>query len=266
MQEAPEIDLDVERGAGELLGATLALFARHVLLFVSVTFVVVLPFAVLVTGLWAGGFADGGDADPAAAPVLATAALTLLMPVLVTALHVVIVRDLGEGRVPSVGQALRAAAPRFPHAIAAVVVYMALVVGGTILLVVPGIWVFVAGYFAAQAAVVERRGPFNAFRRSSDLVDDRWWWTAGTLLLGWALLAAASYPVELALDAVDSGPLFIALYTLVQVITLSLSALFGTLLYFSLRAQKEQPFAPAPPVTYLPPLPPTPAAQRPADL
>lgn len=265
MQEAPQIDLDAERGPGELLGVTLALFARHALLFSSVTLLVVLPCAVLVTGLWAGGFADGGDADAAAAPALATVALTLLMPVLVTALQVMIVRDLGEGRVPSVGQALRAAAPRFPHAIAAVVVYIVLVVGGTLLLVVPGIWVFVAGYFAAQAAVLERRGPWDAFRRSSALVEDRWWWTAGTLLLGWVVLAIASLPVELALDAVDSGPLFIALYTVVQAVTLSLSALFGTLLYFSLCAGKERPFVPAPPVTYLPPLPPTPAAQRPAD-
>jgi len=49
------------------------------------------------------------------------------------ALHVMIVRELGEGRVPTVAQALRSAAARFPHAIAACVVYALLAIGGTLL-------------------------------------------------------------------------------------------------------------------------------------
>lgn len=263
MQEAPQLDLDAHRDAGDLIATTLALFVRHALLFLSVTLLVVAPLVVLGTGLWAGGFADGGGADVATVPAVVTGVLEFLMPVLVTALHVMIVRDLGDGRVPTVAEALRSAAPRFPHAIAAFVVYSLLVVGGTILLIVPGIWVFVAGYFAAQAAVLEGRGPLAAFQRSSDLVDERWWRTAGTLLLGWILLTVASFPAGLAIDAVDSGVLYIALYTVLQVLTLSLSALFGTLLYFSLRAQKEHPFGAMPVGAYLPPMSPTPAADPP---
>jgi hypothetical protein len=92
-----------------------------------------------------------------------------------------------------------------------------------------------------------------------------WWRTAGTLLLGWILVTVASFPAGLAIDAVDSGVLYIALYTLLQV-TLSLSALFGTLLYFSLRAQKEHPFGSAPVGAYLLPMSPTPAAEPPVDV
>lgn len=266
MQEAPKLDLDAHRDAGDLVSTTLVLFARHALLFLSVTLLVVAPLVVLVVGVWAGGFADGGGGNVAAAPGIAAGLLLFLLPVLVTALHVTIVRDLGEGQIPTVAQALRSAAPRFPLAIAAVLVYTALVIVGTVLLIVPGIWVFVAGYFATQAAVMERRGPFDAFRRSSELVDDRWWRTAATLVFGWVLLTIASYPVGSAIDAVDSGVVYVALYTLLEVLTLSLSALFGTLLYFSLRARKEHPFGVSPARTYLPPVPPTPAAQPPADL
>jgi hypothetical protein len=230
------------------------LFARHFAVFLSVTLLVVAPVVVLVVGVWGGGLTDGGDADPSVAAAAATTALLFLMPVLVTALHVVIVRDLGEGRVPSVGEALRSAAPSFPRAVAAVVVYAVLVSVGTVLLIVPGIWVFVAGYFATQAAVMEREGPLGAFRRSSELVDGRWWRTAGTLLFGW-----------MAIDAVDNGTIYIALYGLLQVLTLSLIALFGTLLYFSLRARSEHPFGTRPVGAYLPPVSPTPAAQPPAD-
>jgi hypothetical protein len=259
------LDLDAHRDAGDLIGTTLVVFARHFAVFLSVTLLVVAPVVVLVVGVWGGGLADGGGADPSAAAAAATTTLLFLMPVLVTALHVMILRDLGKGRVPTVGRALRAAAPRFPHAIAAVFVYTLLMFGGFVLVVVPGVWVLVAGYFAAQAAVIEREGPWGAFRRSSELVDGRWWRTAGTLLLGWILLAIPSYPAGLAIAAIDNGVIYVVLYSLLQVLTLSLSALFGTLLYFSLRARVEHPLGSQPAGVYLPPVSPTPAARSPAD-
>jgi hypothetical protein len=262
MPEAPKLDLDVPRGAADLIATTLAVFARHVLLFLSVTFLVVAPFAVLVTGVWGGALADGADADVPVAAGVAVALLVFLMPVLVTALHVMVVQELGKGHAPTVREALRSAAPRVPRAIAAVLVYSVLCLVGLCLLILPGIWVFVAGYFATQAAVMERRGPLAAFRRSMELVDDHWWHTAGTLALGWVVSAAVFFPVGLALDSVDSGVLYVALYTLVQMLQMSLTALFGTLMYFSLRARKEHPFGSAPVGTYLPPTSATPA---PAD-
>lgn len=265
MPSESQLDLDVPRDAGGLIATTLVVFRRHALLLLLVTLLIVAPVVILVDGVWAGRLADGGAADVAAAPAIATGLLLFLMPVLVTALHVAIVRDLGEGRVPTVAQALRSAAPRFPRAIAAFVVYALLCAGGTFLLIVPGIWVFVAGYFATQAAVMERREPFDAFRRSSELVEGRWWSTAGTLVLGWVVLNVAFIPVGRAIDAIDVGAIYIALYTLAQVLTLSLTALFGTLMYFSLRAPKERPVSPARFGGYLPPNSPTPAAQPPAD-
>jgi len=256
------LDLDLPRGAADLIATTLTVFVRHALLFMSVTLIVVLPVGILVTGVWAGGFADGGDADVPVAAGVAVGLLAFLMPVLVTALHVIVVQELGNGHAPTVRKALLAAAPRFPRAIAAVLVYSVLCLVGFCLLVLPGIWVFVAGYFATQAAVMERRGPLAAFRRSSQLVDDHWWRTAGTLALGWVLLTVVFFPVGRALEAVDSGVLYVVLYTLVQVLQLSLTALFGTLMYFSLRARKERPLGSAPGATYLPP---TSAAPAPAD-
>ena len=262
MPKESQLDLDVPRDAGDLIATTLALFARHTLLFGSVTLLVIAPVVVLVNGVWAGQFADGAEIDAASAPGVTSAALGFLMPVLVTALHVMIVRDLGEGRLPSTGQALRSAAPRFPHAIAALVIYLLFVFAGAILLVIPAIWVLVAGYFATEVAVMEGRGPLSAFRRSMDLVKDRWWRTAGTLVLGSVPLAVVFVPVGRAIDTVDSGVAYVLLYTLVQVVQMSLAALFGTLMYFSLRARKEHPLGSAPVGMYLPP---TSAAPAPAD-
>jgi hypothetical protein len=263
VQKAPQLDLDVPRDAGALIGTTLVLFARHILLFLSLTLLIVGPIAALAAGVWGGGVSYGSDDDISVVALVGTVALSGLVPVLVSALHVVVVRDLGEGQVPGVGKALRAAAPRFPLAVVTALVYGLLVSLGTVLFVIPRIWVFVAGYFAVQVAVVERRAPLDAFRRSSELVDDRWWRTAGTLALGWALLAAASFWVDRVPEGVDSGVGYVVLYTFVQALELSLTALLGTLMYFSLRARKEHPFGAGPASVYLPP---TPAADVRGDL
>ena len=103
--------------------------------------------------------------------------------------------------------------------------------------------VVVLGYFTTQMAVLERVGPFRAFERSSELVQGRWWRTAGTLLLGWLVLFLVFWPVNLAVREIHAGVAYVVLLTLARAIDLSLSALFGTLLYFSLRARRGQPQA-----------------------
>ena len=79
---------------------TLAVFARHAALFLSVTLLVVAPLVILVTGVWAGGFAGEAGADVAAAPAIATTVLLFLMPVLVTALAVAMAAGVFAGIVP----------------------------------------------------------------------------------------------------------------------------------------------------------------------
>lgn len=252
MPEAPSLDLDVPRGPGDLLRTTLVLFGRHAGLFLSITLLIVAPVTVLVNGVWEGGLTAGssfGQGDFAAEiPALLAAAVgTFAMPVLVTALHAAVVRTLGEGRAPGVGKALRSAAPRFPSAVGAVLWYTIMASVGLCLLVVPGVWTLVAGYFAAQIAVLERKSPFDAVLRGFALVRGRWWRTAGTLLVGWLVWKLAFLPVDIAIRRVHHGVLYISLLTLSTGLRLSLSALFGTLLYFSLRAREreEQPLVAA---------------------
>jgi len=242
MHGQPPLDLDLPRGPVALLRTTLATFGRHSGLFLSVTLMVVAPVTILVTGVWESGLVSGAHRTPAtAAAAFAQGAIGFAMPVLVTALHVVLVRELGDGRVPSVGEVLRAAAPRFPAAVGAVLVYTVLGLVGLILLVVPGVWLLVAGYFGAQIAVLERARPFQAVMGSVRFVRGRWWRTAGALLLGWLVWTVAFVPIGLAIRTLDGGLAYVVLFTLARALELSLSALFGTLLYFSLRAAAREP-------------------------
>ena len=73
-------------------------------------------------------------------------------------------RALAEGEEPTVGAALRRAAPRLPAAAGAVVLYSLGVALGLVALVVPGIWLGVRWYFAAQAAAVDGLGPWTLLR------------------------------------------------------------------------------------------------------
>lgn len=242
MRREPPLDLDLPRGPVALVRTTLALFGRHSGLFLAMTLLVVAPVTILVNGVWERGLTSGGNlATGSLAALPAVIIATFVMPVLVTALHAVVVRTMGEGHVPGVGHALRQAAPRFPAAIGAVLWYSIMTGVGFVLLIVPGVWTLVAGYFAAQIAVLERESPFDAVLRSIRFVRGRWWRTAGTLLVGWLAATIAFAPAGLAIRTLGPGVAYIVLLTLVKALELSLSALFGTLLYFSLRAAAREP-------------------------
>ena len=232
------VDLDEPRSAGSLLATTVALFVRHSGLFLSVTLLVVVPVLVLVDGVWGRALADGPAAHPGAAARTISELLAFVMPPLVTALHAVIVRELGVGRVLGVGEALREAAPRFPMAVGAVLLYTLALVVGLILLVVPGIWVGTACYFAAQAAVLEQERPMRAIERSAALVKGQWWRVFRALLVSWVVFGGSSALAGFAVRQVHAGVPYVVLHTTVQSLSLSLSALFGTLLFFTLRARE----------------------------
>jgi hypothetical protein len=236
----PRLDLLRPRSVGELLTTTVALFARHSGLFLSVTLLVVAPVIVLVEGVWGKELRDGPHAHASTNASTTLALITVLViPPLVTGLHAVIVRELGEGRVLDVGAALRDAAPRFPAAIGAVALFVVGVVVGFVLLVIPGIWLSARWYFAAQAAVLEGTSPRESLNRSAALVDGRWWSTFGALLAAGLTFGLVSALAQAVADSVHQPVVYITLVTVIQAVALSLSALFGTLLFFTRRAERE---------------------------
>ena len=251
------LDLDRQRTLGELVGQTFELFGRHLATFLTLTLLVVAPIVLVVDGAWGGGFAEGGEADPSTAAAGVSLALGIVVvPPLVTALHVAVVQGLARGEDPTVGAALRAAAPRLPAAVGAVAVYSVAVAFGLVLLVAPGVWLGVRWYFGAQAAVVDGLGPANALRRSAQVVERRWWRTFGALLTFGLVTGVTSAVVAAIVREIDNGAIYTASTVLMQAVFLSLTAIFGTLLFFDSRARSSLPWQGPPPVDWLPPEPP----------
>jgi hypothetical protein len=242
------LDLDEPRTLGELIGLTFELFGRHLATFLSLTLLVVAPVVILVDGVWGGYLADGGDADPSAGASGTSLALgTIVIPPLVTALHVVVVQALARGEEPTVGAALRRAAPRLPAALGAVALFCLGVALGLVALIVPGVWLSVRWYFAAQAAVVDGLGPVDALRRSAEVVDTRWWRTFGVLLAFGLLIGVFGAVTGAVVRSVDDGVIYTSAQVLLQAGLLSLTAIFGTLLFFDSRARAHVPWQGPPP-------------------
>lgn len=239
-QTRPPLDLSRPRSAAELLSTTVTLFARHAELFLPLTLLVTAPVVVFVDGVWGGALRDGPDYSPSHAAGATSLLLTaFVLPLLVTALHAVIVRDLGSrGSSPTVGQALRTAAPRLPAALGAVVLSSLGITLGLLLLVVPGIWLAVRWYFGAQAAVLDQMPPGAALTRSAELVKGRWWETFGALALSLIVFGLTGAFAVAVAGLVGEPVAFVVLLTVIQAVALSLSALFGTLLFFTLRARR----------------------------
>jgi hypothetical protein len=237
---APRLDLSEPRTFGDLMGTTLGLFQSHAGVFLTLALVLVAPTTLLVDGIWGRALADGIDAKPPLGAELVSAAVrTLVILPLITAANVLIVRALAAGHEPTVGEALRDAARVFPRVLAAVVVYGILVTAG-LLLLIPGIWLGIRGYFAAQAAVVEEVGPLTAFRRSSDLVHGFWWRTFGLVVLGGLLFALGGAVLIGIVGRAGSPALYVSALMVIGAAAVSLTATFGTLLFFDLRARHAE--------------------------
>jgi hypothetical protein len=108
-----------------------------------------------------------------------------------------------------------------------------------LLLIVPGIYLFVRWYFVPQVVVVEKQQAAAALRGSSRLVDGAWWRTFALIVLVnvAALLAALviGAPFTAAADSTDRAAWSLIGQILAAVITQPFGALYSTLLYFDLR-------------------------------
>jgi hypothetical protein len=237
------LDLSQPRAYGELLSTTFELFGRHASVLLTLALVVVTPVTLLIDGVWGRALADGLDAKPPLEAETAGAAVRvfLVLP-LVTAADVLAVQGLGRGIAPAgVGDALRAGARVLPRVLGAVVLYVAAVLAGCVLFILPGVWLAIRCYFAAQVAAVDGVGPVAAMRRSSDLVQGAWWRTFGCVVATAVLLGFGGSAAIGVLGATGSGALYVAGLIVVEAVALTLGAIFAALLFFDLHARRGRP-------------------------
>jgi hypothetical protein len=237
------LDLGRPRELGEIVGDAFRIFREHAAVFLTLTLVVVAPAGLLVDGVWGRALADGADSKGPSAQRYASLFLAAyLLPTLVTALNVRVVEGLGRGEAPAAGAALRRAAPVVLPTLLVVAVAGLGVAAGLVALIVPGVYLAVAWFFAAQVVVLEGvRGPGRALGRSRRLVSGLWGHVLVRLLVSGLLFSLVGAAVQV-LGAAGGSALYVAGLIVGQAIALSLTAIAGTLLYFDVRARQGEPW------------------------
>lgn len=218
-----------------LIGETFRLYRRYPLLFLILAAGVVVPYRLIV--LAAIGTDPGHGHLGAGTGLLLFLVDTGLVNPLVSALHVHAVEEVEEGRAPQLGPVARRGLAVLAVVVSATIMSWLAYIGGLLLLILPGIYVFFRLTVTAQTAAIEHQGWLSALRRS-------WALTEGNLLhvvfFVICIVVITTLP-GLLVDHVMSGGTTIATFfgrTVVQVLVISFDALATALLYFDLRARR----------------------------
>ncbi len=129
--------------------------------------------------------ADGGELSwlaAAGALLVSVASMPLFVPALAR------IRAVRNGDSLSASEALRLGIQRFFPVLGVAAVYVAMLVAGAFLFVVPAVYALVTFAFSLLVAAVERKGVVDSLRASFDVVRGRWWRTAVSLTVGTVVL------------------------------------------------------------------------------
>jgi hypothetical protein len=259
-------------GVGEILDVGIKIYLRNWLTLFKIVVFVVLPAQILVNiieisalpsnvtlssgnaGPFGGTFTQYGPISSHDRTVLLIGFISAFVIQFVAArfaqagcFRAIADAYLGEevGWRSSLGFALR----RLPAIVWLTILAFILVFLGTLLLIIPGIYLYVSFTVAVPVLLVEGAGPWRALRRSRQLVQGRWWGTLGVAVVGSLLVSVVSLAVSGLLvgvafanparNTVTGFVLNTLAATLGSMIATPAAAAFVTVLYIDLRVRKE---------------------------
>lgn len=114
-----------------------------------------------------------------------------------------IVHYIASGAPQGVPSPLFIATSRFPVILAVNLLLVLAVMFGSLLLIVPGIFLFVALYFSPMLPITEGKGPIESMRGSFSLIKEHWWRT-------FAIAAITIAFVFIAGEASEQAALFLS--------------------------------------------------------
>jgi uncharacterized membrane protein len=247
----------------EILDRMFTIYRRHFLVLIAISG---LPYAMLVfVGALAGGsfaaVASRGLPDSmrvgmaAASGVIVLLALIVLIAFIIAAILAAVgtiaaVWDVQLGRKPGIRSAYRVAWRCFWPAVAAGILTGLAVGAGFILLIIPGIIVYLALSLANPIIVAEGSGGAEALSRSWNLTKGyRWKIFVAAFISGivsWAISESIQLPMQVLATAVykDAAPLWFTMLTLIgsllgSVLSAPLLAIALCLIYYDARVRRE---------------------------
>jgi hypothetical protein len=168
--------------------------------------------------------------------------VSLTVGTLYQGMVVELVRDVQDGRRDSsVGDLMRSVLPVLGPLVGAGVLAGLGVGAGFILLVVPGLILLTMWAVIAPTIVVERRGVFDAFGRSRQLVKGQGWPVFGTVVVAYLIGFLAEIVFLLIASSIADGAIVrIVFSALASTLAAPIAALVAAVLYFRLVAIKGE--------------------------
>jgi hypothetical protein len=168
--------------------------------------------------------------------------VSLAVGTLYQGMVVELVRDVQDGRLDaSVGGLMRSVLPVLGPLIGAGILAGIGIAAGFFLLIVPGLILLTMWAVIAPAIVIERRGVFDAFGRSRQLVKGQGWPVFGTVVVAYLIGFLGAVIFILIANSIADGPIIrIVFSALASTITAPIEALVAAVLYYRLLAIKGE--------------------------
>ena len=250
-----------EMGVGEILDATLKIYRNNWKTLLAIVAIVMVPYIFLqaiVVDITTPDFPDFDVRNPASLEsfqqdvgffggTLGGALLTLILAFIITPFVTGAVAkataDIYLGGDPEVGSTYSFALSKLGSLLLVSILYGLAVIGGFILLIIPGIYFAVKFIFSTTTVVVEGRSGTDALKRSGALVKDYFWKVLGTYLLAAILVGIIGgllgYIIGLGLGFLPDWLAGAVAQSITQVLTTPFLTMVIVLLYFDLRIRKE---------------------------
>lgn len=180
--------------------------------------------------------------------------VSLAVGTLYQGMVVELVRDVQDGRRDSsVGDLMRSVLPVLGPLIGAAILSGLGVGAGFILLIVPGLILLTMWAVIAPVIVVERRGVFDAFGRSRQLVRGQGWPVFGSVVVAYLIGALAEIIFLLIAGSIADGAIVrIVFSALASTLAAPIAALVAAVLYYRLVGLQPPPAVEPPSVPQQP--------------
>jgi hypothetical protein len=245
------------RSSPRLIADAFGLYRRYPLLFLALAAGVIMPFTLIEAAATGGAALTGRSTDGAVELVIPFIYLFVAVP-LVSALHIHAVVDIRNGVQPRITEVARRGAAALPVVCAATIMSWLGIFIGLLLFLIPGIYLWVRWFVAAQTAAIEREGWTTALQRSWSLSEGHWVHVFVLLICVGIIELGPGLLLHFVLGI--GGVALFLVGAVLEIFLISLTALAMALLYFDLRARREllAASAAAAPAEPSPPAPPKP--------
>jgi hypothetical protein len=109
------------------------------------------------------------------------------------------------------------------------------VLGGFIMLIIPGIWLAVGLMLMAYMFVIERRRGIDALRQSKDYIKGYWWAILGRVLLLGLIFLAATIIIEIPVMIIAGGAARILVTMVLTLFFIPFSVIYHYIIFENLR-------------------------------